>query len=128
AAQALAGISAPLCVACGIEPFAIAARDPCDLVNFGFGDPAADVHYTFYYNCTGTAPTLLPNSGLLAPYTTINRYDAGNMTVTGRAGPPTCPVPTVQPGRATLVPRTRATGAAWSRFGGWMCARAPRRR
>ena len=82
AAQVLAGVSAPLCTACGIEPFAIAAKDPSDLVNFGLGDPAADGHYTFYYNCTGTAPTFLPNSGQAAPYTIINRYDAANTTVT----------------------------------------------
>ena len=82
AAQALAGISAPLCVACAIEPFVIAAKDASDLVNFGLGAPADDVHYTFYYNCTGTAPTFLPNSGQSAAYTIINRYDSGNTTVT----------------------------------------------
>jgi Flp pilus assembly protein TadG len=82
AVQVLAGVSAPLCTACGIEPFAIAAKDASDLVNFGLGDPAADVHYTFYYNCTGTAPTFLPNSGQSAPYTIINRYDSANLTVT----------------------------------------------
>ncbi|HEY1494100.1 MAG TPA: pilus assembly protein TadG-related protein, partial [Candidatus Solibacter sp.] len=82
AAQALAGISAPLCTACGIEPFAIAAKDASDLTDFGFGAPADDVHYTFYYNCTGTAPGFLPNSGQSAAYTIINRYDAGNTTVT----------------------------------------------
>jgi Flp pilus assembly protein TadG len=81
AAQALAGISAPLCTACGIAPFAVAATDITDLTNFGFGDPAALNNYTFYYNCTGTAPAFLPNSGLLAPYTLINRYDAGSTAV-----------------------------------------------
>jgi Flp pilus assembly protein TadG len=81
AAQALAGVSAPLCVACGIEPFAIAAKDASDTVNFGLGNPGDDVHYTFYYNCTGTAPTFLPDSGQSAAYTIINRYDAGNTTV-----------------------------------------------
>ena len=82
AVQVLAGVSAPLCTACGIEPFAIAAMDVTDPLNFGLGSPADDVHYTFYYNCTGTAPTFLPNSGLYAPYTIINRYDAANTTVT----------------------------------------------
>ncbi len=81
AAQALAGVSAPLCTACGIAPFAIAAKDVTDLVNFGLGDPASLNNYTFYYNCTGTAPAFLPNSGLLAPYTIINRYDSGSTTV-----------------------------------------------
>ena len=39
-------------------------------------------HYTFYYNCTGTAPAFLPNSGQSAAYTIINRYDAASTTVT----------------------------------------------
>jgi Flp pilus assembly protein TadG len=82
AAQALAGVSAPLCTACGIEPFAIAAKDASDLTDFGLGSPADSVAYTFYYNCTGTAPTFLPNSGQSAAYTIINRYDAGNTTLT----------------------------------------------
>ncbi len=81
AAQALAGISAPLCVACGIEPLAIAAKDASDLVDFGLGSPADDVHYTLYYNCTGTAPAFLPDSGQSAAYTIINRYDSGNSTL-----------------------------------------------
>jgi Flp pilus assembly protein TadG len=81
AAQALAGVSAPLCTACGIEPFAIAAKDVTDAVNFGLGDPTADVHYTLYYNCTGTTPAFLPNSGQSAAYTIINRYDAATTTV-----------------------------------------------
>jgi hypothetical protein len=84
AAQALAGVSAPLCTACGIEPFAIAAKDAADLVNFGLADPTdptLPTNYTFYYNCTGTAPAFLPNSGQLAPYTIINRYDASSTTV-----------------------------------------------
>ncbi len=81
AAQVLAGVSAPLCTVCGIEPFAIAARDVTDPVNFGFGPATDDAHYTFYYNCTGTAPLFLPNSGLYAPYTIINRYDAASTTI-----------------------------------------------
>ena len=81
AAQVLAGISAPLCTACGIEPFAIPAKDQTDTVNFGLGAPADDVHYTFYYNCTGTTPAFLPNSGQSTAYTIVNRYDAGSTTV-----------------------------------------------
>ena len=81
AAQVLAGISAPLCTACGIEPFAIPAKDQPDTVNFGLGAPADDVHYTFYYNCTGTTPAFLPNSGQSTAYTIVNRYDAGSTTV-----------------------------------------------
>ena len=82
AAQVLAGISAPLCTACGIEPFAIAAINAADTVNFGFGDPATGIQYTFYYNCSGTStPSLLPNTGLSIAYTVINRYDAASTTV-----------------------------------------------
>jgi Flp pilus assembly protein TadG len=81
AAQVLAGVSAPLCTACGIEPFAIPAKDLTDPLNFGLGAPADDVHYTFYYNCTGTAPAFLPNSGQSTAYTIVNRYDAGSTTV-----------------------------------------------
>src|SRR4051794_25613988 len=36
AARALAGVSAPLCVACGIVPFAIAAKNADDPLDFGF--------------------------------------------------------------------------------------------
>src|SRR5438270_1424964 len=43
-AQGLAGISAPLCTACGIVPLAVAALDAADTVNFGF-DPAFSVLY-----------------------------------------------------------------------------------
>jgi Flp pilus assembly protein TadG len=81
AAQVLAGVSAPLCTACGIEPFAIPAKDLTDPLNFGLGAPADDVHYTFYYNCTGTTPAFLPNSGQSSAYTIINRYDAASTTV-----------------------------------------------
>ena len=81
AAQALAGISAPLCTACGIAPFAIAAKDVTDPLEFGFGDHTAGINYTFYYNCTGTAPNFLPNSGFMMAYTVINRYDAASTTV-----------------------------------------------
>ena len=84
AAQALAGVSAPLCTACGIEPFAIAAKNASDPVNFGLADPTdptLPTNYTFYYNCLGTTPAFLPNSGQYAPYTIINRYDAASTTV-----------------------------------------------
>jgi len=51
------------------------------VLNFGFGAPSDDVNYTFYYNCSGTAPAFLPNTGLAVAYTIINRYDAANTTV-----------------------------------------------
>ena len=56
AAQALAGISAPLCIACAIEPFVVAAVNASDTTNFGFGDPTAGNLYTFAFECSGTPP------------------------------------------------------------------------
>src|SRR5439155_10778084 len=79
AAQAIAGLSAPLCVACGIEPFAVAAINPTDTDNFGFGDPSAGNLFTFYYECLGTpTPTVLTGAPNLLPYALINRFDAAN--------------------------------------------------
>jgi Flp pilus assembly protein TadG len=89
AGQALAGISAPLCTACGIEPFAVAALDASDTVNFGFGDPAAGTLYTFAFECNptaggpGTAPVTAPPPlvGAVVQYVLINRYDSANATL-----------------------------------------------
>ncbi len=50
-AQAVAGISAPLCTACGIEPIVIAALSPDDTTNFGF-DATHTTQYTFAYQCS----------------------------------------------------------------------------
>jgi Flp pilus assembly protein TadG len=125
AAQALAGISAPLCTACAIEPFAIPAKDLTDAVNFGLGAAADDVHYTFYYNCTGTTPAFLPNSGQSTAYTIVNRYDAGSTTVPdetdqlfrlGAAGlaSSTTPNPTGSPVPIGCVGTGDALEAVWS--------------
>jgi len=82
AAQAVAGISAPLCTACNIEPFAIAAIDPTDTVNFGFGDPAAGTVYTFAAGCIGTpAPISLPGGGPVLTYVVLNRFDTASATL-----------------------------------------------
>jgi Flp pilus assembly protein TadG len=79
AAQAVAGISAPLCTACGIEPFAIAALDVTDTVNFGFGDPTAGTNFTFAFSCAGTpAPLPLTGTGQVIQYAILNRYDTNN--------------------------------------------------
>jgi len=79
AAQAVAGLSAPVCVACASEPFAVAALDQTDTVNFGFGDPTAGALYTFAFECSGTTPvTPLPNGAQVIQYAVLNRYDAGN--------------------------------------------------
>ncbi len=79
-AIATAGISSPVCTACQITPFAVAAVDSSDTVNFGFGDPTAGNLYTFYSNCVGTP---LPGSlaGALLPYIILNRFDPANATL-----------------------------------------------
>jgi len=82
AGQATAGISAPLCVACGIEPFAVAAINTSDTDNFGFGDPSAGNLFTFFYECLGTpTPVVLTGAPNLLPYALVNRFDAGNATL-----------------------------------------------
>ena len=73
AGAAIAGISAPVCTACGIEPFAIAALDQSDPVNFGF---VAGTVYTLGYMCTGTAPALLAGTTARVPYLIIDRFNA----------------------------------------------------
>jgi Flp pilus assembly protein TadG len=74
---AVAGVSAPLCQACGIEPYALAAMNPSDPVDFGF---TRDITYSLYYACTGAAPPILPGGGILVPYVLLNRLDP-NATV-----------------------------------------------
>jgi len=76
AARAVAGISAPLCTACGIENFAVAAIDQTDLINFGF---IPTTRYTFGYQCTGAPqPTALAGTTQRLPYLLLDRYDTGS--------------------------------------------------
>lgn len=76
AATAVAGISPPLCVACGIEPFAVAAIDQADTTDFGLSPGAK---YTFAYQCTASATVPLPLAIAGAPtllsYVLLNRLD-----------------------------------------------------
>jgi Flp pilus assembly protein TadG len=72
AAAAIAGISAPVCTACGIEPYAVGAVSATDTVDFGF---VAGTMYTFGMSCTGTAPALLPGTTVRVPYLIIDRYN-----------------------------------------------------
>src|SRR5262249_48593137 len=77
-AIATAGVSSPVCVACGIEPFAILPVDPSDTQNFGF---VAGSYYTFGYQCTASPPANpapQPLMGNLVSYLLIDHYDAGN--------------------------------------------------
>lgn len=80
AGRALAGISAPLCTACGIEPFVVAAINAGDTENFGFGDPAAGNLYTFAFECSGTPPPAAL-SGTLISYGILNRNDTASASL-----------------------------------------------
>ena len=73
--QAIAGISAPLCTACNIEPIVVAALNPDDTTDFGF-DPTHVTQYTFAYQCTAppTVAGLATDQGIVAqvvPYLLI---------------------------------------------------------
>lgn len=78
--RAAAGMSAPVCTACGIEPIAVAAIDPSDTVNFGF---TTATRYTLGYTCTG-APVPQPLAGNTAggrvPYVILNRLNESAAT------------------------------------------------
>jgi len=73
AARAVAGLSAAVCTACGIEPVAIQPVDPEDTTNFGF---SPNTRYTLGYSCTaGNQPTPLGGSDTRIPFILINRYN-----------------------------------------------------
>jgi Flp pilus assembly protein TadG len=85
-ATAVAGVSAPLCLACGIEPFAVAAVDQTDTTDFGFID---DTIYSFTYSCIvspagapgvppAPAPPLLGGASVELFYVLLNRLDPNN--------------------------------------------------
>jgi hypothetical protein len=72
-ATAVAGISAPLCTACAIEPFTVAAIDGSDTTNFGY---TLNEIYSFTYLCTGTpAPPILTGAAQQINYVLLNRLD-----------------------------------------------------
>lgn len=71
--EAIAGVSAPLCTACGIEAIALAALDATDTTDYGF---VPGVRYTLGYNCTGTgAPGPLTGTAQRVPYLLVNKYN-----------------------------------------------------
>ena len=86
AATALAGISAPLCLACGIEPIAVAALNQGDSTDFGF---TSGVKYSFTFLCTASAtspaPAVLPGAAQLVNYLLLNRFDPGATLFTDEA-------------------------------------------
>ncbi len=72
-ATAVAGISAPLCTACAIEPFAVDAIDQTDTTNFGY---TLNELYSFTYLCTGTpVPPPLAGAAQELSYVMLNRLD-----------------------------------------------------
>jgi Flp pilus assembly protein TadG len=72
-ATAVAGISAPLCTACAIEPFAVAAIDQSDTTDFGY---TLNELYSFTYLCTGTpVPAPLAGASQELSYVLLNRLD-----------------------------------------------------
>ena len=72
-AQAIAGISAPLCTACGIDPIAVAALSADDTTDFGF---IAATRYTFAYSCNGNPPVSgLTGAAQVIPYLLLDRYN-----------------------------------------------------
>jgi Flp pilus assembly protein TadG len=72
-ATAVAGISAPLCTACSIEPLAVAAVDQTDTTDFGY---IVNELYSFTYLCTGTpAPPILTGATQEINYLLLNRLD-----------------------------------------------------
>ena len=72
AGAAVAGLSAPVCTACGIEPFAVAAVDITDTVNWGY---VPGTVYTLGYMCSPGTAALLTGTTALVPYLIINRYN-----------------------------------------------------
>lgn len=72
-ATAVAGMSPPLCLACGIEPYAVAAVSISDTTDFGF---VPGTKYSFAYLCTGAPlPAILPGASQSLTYILLNRLD-----------------------------------------------------
>lgn len=71
--QAVAGISAPLCTACGLDGIAIAALDSADTTHFGF---TLATRYTLGYVCNGpNQPQPLAGATQRIPYLIYNRLN-----------------------------------------------------
>ncbi|MCX6625609.1 MAG: pilus assembly protein TadG-related protein, partial [Acidobacteria bacterium] len=73
---AVAGLSAPVCTACGIEPIAVAPVDAADPLDFGF---LLNQRYTFYYTCNGGGlPPGLSNAPVTVAYILLDRFNASS--------------------------------------------------
>jgi Flp pilus assembly protein TadG len=72
-AQAVAGVSSPVCQACGIEPMGVQAISIEDTTDFGF---TVGSRYTLGYLCNGgPAPGALANTVQRVPYVLLNKYN-----------------------------------------------------
>lgn len=70
--QSVAGVSAPLCTACGIEPMVVSALNPEDSEHFGF---VPETRYTFGYVCTGpNQPQPLAGAVQRIPFLLFDRF------------------------------------------------------
>ena len=99
-ATAVAGISAPLCTACSIEPIGVPAVDATDTTDFGY---VVGIPYTFAYLCNGGGtPGTLPGGGTVVQYVLLNRLSTSTQIFTGetsqllRAGADGLPPSSVQ--------------------------------
>ena len=106
-ATAVAGVSAPLCTACSIEPITVAAVDPADGTDFGY---VPGTLYTLAYLCTGNGtPAVLPGGGAVVQYVLLNRLSTSTQIFTGetsqvlRMGADGLPPSTVQGDACFLV-------------------------
>ena len=80
-ATAVAGVSAPLCTACSIEPITVQAVDATDGVDFGF---VPGTIYTFAYLCSGNGtPGVLPGGGPVVQYLLLNRLSTSTQVFVG---------------------------------------------
>jgi hypothetical protein len=71
--SAVAGLSAPLCTACAIQPLAIGALSTDDATDFGY---TLNTKYTFYYSCNPPpAVSGITGATQTVPYLLLNRYD-----------------------------------------------------
>ena len=74
-AQAVAGVSSPVCQACGIEPMGVQAISVDDTTDFGF---TIGSRYTLGYLCNGgPAPGALANTVQRVPYVLLNKFNEG---------------------------------------------------
>lgn len=71
---AVAGPSAPLCSACGIEPLVVQPPDAQSPPDFGF---LVDRKYTLYTQCTPGLPLALEGTSGSLPYTVLRRAVEG---------------------------------------------------